>query len=87
MSAGKLSIEDGVLFRGAIKRARARTGLSLADVGRALGCSRQAVAIWESGKNGHVMTEASLPTALKLARYWGLSLDEIFGLGAFRSDK
>lgn len=52
-----------------------RTGkaLSQADLGRELGVSRQTVNAIEQGRY-----DPSLPLAIKLARYFGTTVEEIF---------
>lgn len=44
------------------------------NVAAYLGCSKQAVAFWESGKN-----EMDYKTLFKLADYFGVSIDYILG--------
>jgi putative transcriptional regulator len=47
--------------------------MSQADLGTALGVSRQTVIAIEQGRY-----DPSLPLAIKLARYFGLSVEEVF---------
>ena len=52
---------------------RAERGWSQAELGGRIGVSRQAVNAIETGKH-----DPSLPLAFKLARLFGLSIEEIF---------
>jgi putative transcriptional regulator len=52
---------------------RSARGLSQADLGAALGVSRQTVIAIERGKY-----DPSLPLAIKLARFFGLTVEEVF---------
>ena len=52
---------------------RAERGWSQAELGQQLGVSRQAVNAIETGKY-----DPSLPLAFKLARVFGLPIEEIF---------
>lgn len=52
---------------------RAEQGWSQAELGGRLGVSRQAVNAIETGKH-----DPSLPLAFRLARLFGLSIEEIF---------
>ena len=52
---------------------RAERGWSQAELGGRLGVSRQAVNAIETGKH-----DPSLPLAFRLARLFGLSIEEIF---------
>ena len=56
---------------------RAERGWSQAELGGRLGVSRQAVNAIETGKY-----DPSLPLAFKLARLFGLRIEEIFNDGA-----
>ena len=52
---------------------RTAQGISQADLGTALGVSRQTVIAIERGKY-----DPSLPLAIKIARYFGLTVEEVF---------
>jgi putative transcriptional regulator len=52
---------------------RSAQGISQADLGAALGVSRQTVIAIERGKY-----DPSLPLAIKIARYFGLTVEEVF---------
>ena len=56
-----------------VRELRTGLGLSQADLGVALGVSRQTVNAIEVGKYS-----PSLPLAITLARYFGLTVEEIF---------
>ena len=56
-----------------VKDLRAAEGISQADLGAALGVSRQTVIAIERGRY-----DPSLPLAIKIARYFGLSVEEVF---------
>lgn len=56
-----------------VRRLRAERGLSQADLGSALGVSRQTVNAIEAGRY-----DPSLPLAFKLARFFGQSIEEMF---------
>lgn len=56
-----------------IRRLREGRGLSQAALGTALGVSRQTVISLETGRY-----DPSLPLAFTIARYFGLSIEEIF---------
>jgi putative transcriptional regulator len=56
---------------------RAERGWSQAELGGRLGVSRQAVNAIETGKH-----DPSLPLAFRLARLFGLAIEEIFEDGA-----
>ena len=56
---------------------RAERGWSQAELGTRIGVSRQAVNAIETGKH-----DPSLPLAFRLARLFGLSIEEIFDDGA-----
>ena len=56
-----------------IKQLRADRGWSQADLGERLGVSRQSVIAIETGKY-----DPSLPLAFKIARLFGLSIEQIF---------
>ena len=56
---------------------RAERGWSQAELGARVGVSRQAVNAIETGKH-----DPSLPLAFRLARLFGIGIDEIFEDGA-----
>ena len=56
-----------------IKQLRADRGWSQSDLGERLGVSRQSVIAIETGKY-----DPSLPLAFKIARLFGLSIEQIF---------
>ena len=56
---------------------RAERGWSQAELGARLGVSRQAVNAIETGKH-----DPSLPLAFRLARLFGIGIEEIFEDGA-----
>lgn len=56
-----------------VRRLRAERGLSQADLGSALGVSRQTVNAIEAGRY-----DPSLPLAFKLARFFGRPIEEMF---------
>ena len=60
-------------MRNDVKRRRAERGLSQAELGDALGVSRQTVNSIETGK-----WLPSLPLAMALARYFGCRVEEVF---------
>lgn len=55
-----------------LEEARKKTGLSQAEVGKALGVSSAAVCYWETGKN-----TPRLKLLYKIADLYGLSLTEL----------
>jgi putative transcriptional regulator len=59
--------------RNDVRELRSTIGLSQADLGLALGVSRQTVIAIERGRY-----DPSLPLAIKIARYFGLSVEEVF---------
>jgi putative transcriptional regulator len=59
--------------RNDVRDLRSATGISQADFGAALGVSRQTVIAIERGRY-----DPSLPLAIKIARYFGLSVEEVF---------
>jgi putative transcriptional regulator len=59
--------------RNDVKELRSTSGLSQAGLGQALGVSRQTVIAIERGRY-----DPSLPLAIKIARYFGLSVEEVF---------
>jgi putative transcriptional regulator len=56
-----------------VRELRAAKGLSQQALGDALGVSRQTVNAIEQGRY-----DPSLPLAIRLARYFGLTVEEIF---------
>ncbi|HET8663067.1 MAG TPA: helix-turn-helix transcriptional regulator [Nocardioides sp.] len=60
-------------MRNDVRELRSTIGLSQADLGLALGVSRQTVIAIERGRY-----DPSLPLAIKIARYFGLSVEEVF---------
>jgi putative transcriptional regulator len=59
--------------RNDVRDLRSATGISQADLGAALGVSRQTVIAIERGRY-----DPSLPLAIRIARYFGLSVEEVF---------
>jgi putative transcriptional regulator len=59
--------------RNDLRDLRTAQGISQADLGTALGVSRQTVIAIERGKY-----DPSLPLAIKIARYFGLTVEEVF---------
>jgi len=59
--------------RNRLRVLRAERGWSQAELGGRLGVSRQAVNAIETGKH-----DPSLPLAFRLARLFGMSIEEIF---------
>ncbi|MCR6491943.1 helix-turn-helix transcriptional regulator [Cellulomonas sp. P24] len=64
-------------MRNEIRRLREERSLSQAALGAELGVSRQTVNSLETGKY-----DPSLPLAFTVARYFGLSIEEIFHVDA-----
>lgn len=60
-------------MRNEIRRLREERGLSQASLGGALAVSRQTVNSLETGRY-----DPSLPLAFAIARYFGLTIEEIF---------
>lgn len=60
-------------MRNDLRDLRAGQGISQADLGATLGVSRQTVIAIERGKY-----DPSLPLAIKIARYFGLTVEEVF---------
>lgn len=60
-------------MRNDVRELRAEKGLSQGDLGTVLGVSRQTVNAIETGKYS-----PSLPLAIKLARYFGRPVEEVF---------
>jgi putative transcriptional regulator len=56
-----------------VKDLRGRLGISQAELGEALSVSRQTVIAIERGRY-----DPSLPLAIKIARYFGLTVEEVF---------
>jgi putative transcriptional regulator len=59
--------------RNDVKGLRTAAGISQADLGAALGVSRQTVIAIERGRY-----DPSLPLAITIARYFGLTVEEVF---------
>jgi putative transcriptional regulator len=66
-------VKDPCLVRNDVKQLRTERRLSQAELGEALGVSRQTVHSIETGK-----WLPSLPLAMALARYFGCSVEEVF---------
>ena len=62
-----------VIVRNDVRQLREQRGLSQAALGDALGVSRQTVNSIENGKYN-----PTLPLAITIARYFGLTVEEIF---------
>ena len=62
-----------VIVRNDVRQLRELRGLSQAALGDALGVSRQTVNSIENGKYN-----PTLPLAITIARYFGLTVEEIF---------
>ena len=62
-----------VIVRNDVRQLRERRGLSQAALGDALGVSRQTVNSIENGKYN-----PTLPLAITIARYFGLTVEEVF---------
>ncbi|WP_438487206.1 helix-turn-helix transcriptional regulator [Streptomyces sp. S186] len=60
-------------MRNEVRRLRVALGLSQQALGAALGVSRQTVNAIEQGRY-----DPSLPLAIRLARHFGLTVEEIF---------
>lgn len=60
-------------MRNDVKALRVTKGLSQGDLGKVLDVSRQTVNAIETGRYS-----PSLPLAIKLARYFGRSVEEVF---------
>ena len=56
-----------------VRELRTGLGMSQADLGSALGVSRQTVNAIEAGRY-----DPSLPLAIRLARYFGRTVEEMF---------
>lgn len=67
------SPERGGAMDNEVRRLRDERGLSQAALGQALGVSRQTVNSIETGKY-----DPSLPLAIRLARYFTTTVEEIF---------
>jgi putative transcriptional regulator len=59
--------------RNDVRDLRTARGISQVDLGAALGVSRQTVIAIERGKY-----DPSLPLAISIARYFGLTVEEVF---------
>ncbi|HTY71192.1 MAG TPA: helix-turn-helix transcriptional regulator [Actinomycetes bacterium] len=62
-------------MRNDVRQLRVDTDLSQADLGAALGVSRQTVNAIETGRYS-----PSLPLAIQIARFFGRSVEEVFHL-------
>jgi putative transcriptional regulator len=71
----------GEVVENRLKVLRAERDWSQAELGGRLGVSRQAVNAIETGKY-----DPSLPLAFKLARLFGMRIEEIFDDGKGRAD-
>ncbi|MEV4254579.1 helix-turn-helix transcriptional regulator [Spirillospora sp. NPDC049652] len=60
-------------MRNDVRELRMGKGLSQAELGRDLGVSRQTVNAIEQGRY-----DPSLPLAIRIARYFGATVEEIF---------
>ena len=56
-----------------VRELRSALGISQADLGAALGVSRQTVIAIEKGKY-----DPSLPLAISIARHFGITVEEVF---------
>jgi len=63
------------IVRNDVRQLRVDTDLSQADLGAALGVSRQTVNAIETGRYS-----PSLPLAIQIARFFGRSVEEVFHL-------
>ncbi len=63
-------------MKNTVKELRAQVGLSQADLGAAMGVSRQTINSIETGRY-----LPSLPLAIALARYFDSSIEEMFDVG------
>jgi putative transcriptional regulator len=63
-------------MRNEVRTLRTARGLSQADLGQAMGVSRQTINAIETERY-----TPSLPLALSLARYFGLTVEEVFDDG------
>ena len=64
---------SGTKLKNRLRVLRAERGWSQAELGGRIGVSRQAVNAIETGKH-----DPSLPLAFRLARLFGMSIEEIF---------
>ncbi len=60
-------------MRNVVRKLRTDQGLSQADLGRAMGVSRQTINSIETGKY-----LPSLPLAMAVARFFGTTVEEVF---------
>ena len=67
------NLTDGKRLKNKLRVLRAERGWSQAELGGRIGVSRQAVNAIETGKH-----DPSLPLAFRLARLFGMSIEEIF---------
>lgn len=63
-------------MKNTVKELRAQVGLSQADLGAAMGVSRQTINSIETGRY-----LPSLPLAIALARFFDSSIEEMFDVG------
>ena len=70
---GNLRLRRGIQCRERLIRHQIQRGIRQEDLAQALGVSRQTVISLEKGKYN-----PSLSLAFKLARYFGLSIEDIF---------
>jgi putative transcriptional regulator len=61
-------------MRNAVRRLRGEAGLTQAELGEAMGVSRQTINAIETERY-----TPSLPLALALARHFGTTVEEVFG--------
>jgi len=67
-------------MRNDVRTLRTARGLSQAELGSAVGVSRQTVNAIEAGRYS-----PSLPLAIHLARYFGLAVEEVFHVDDVRT--
>jgi putative transcriptional regulator len=63
-------------MRNDVRSLRTGRGLSQQELGRSLGVSRQTINAIEQGRY-----DPSLPLAIKLARFFGTTVEEVFHVG------
>ena len=69
----QIDVKHAFHVRNDVRVLRTARGLSQAELGTALGVSRQTVNAIEAGRYS-----PSLPLAISLARYFGLTVEEVF---------
>lgn len=75
----KLTLQNGGAFlKTKIRELRREQKLSQEELAMAVGTTRQTITSIETGKY-----IASLPLAYKIARYFGLKIEEVFGLADY----